>query len=140
MTTLTGDVRSEIDTAVARFVSWMETGVAPTGLVADDCFADVTAPLWRIQLQGGEAVIASRRDTHPFPGRVRVEKVDRTERGFAIAFEERWEHEGQRWYCREQMTAEVLDGQITDIRYYCTGDWDEAQQASHAAEVALIRP
>jgi ketosteroid isomerase-like protein len=140
MTTLTADVRSEIDIVVARFVAWMETGVAPAGLLADDCFADVTAPHWRIQVQGGEAVVASRRESHGFPGKVRVERVDRTERGFAIAFEERWEHEGQRWYCREQMTAEVRDGQITDIRYYCTGDWDEARQAAHAAEVTLIRP
>ncbi len=140
MTTRADEVRSVIDETVARFVTWMETGVAPDGLVADDCFADVTAPHWRFQVQGGAAVVASRRESHPFPGQVRVENVDRTEGGFAIAFEERWEDQGQRWYCREQMTAGVRDGQITDIRYYCTGDWDEAQQALHAAEVRLICP
>lgn len=137
---MTVDARAEIDAAVASFVAWMETGVAPEGLLADGCFADVTAPHWRIQVQGGDAVVASRRESHGFPGKVRVEKVDRTEHGFAIAFEERWEHEGQHWYSREQMTAELRDGQITDIRYYCTGDWDEARQAEHAAEVVLIRP
>lgn len=139
MSTATG-VRSEIDAAVAGFVEWMETGVAPSGLVADDCFADVTAPHWRIQVEGGAAVVASRWESHPFPGRVRVEKVDRTEHGFAIAFEERWEHEGQRWYCREQMTAEVQNGRLTHIQYYCTGDWDEARQAEHAGSVTLLRP
>lgn len=132
--------QAEVDLVVAEFISWMETGSAPDGLVADACFADVTAPHWRIQVEGGAAVVASRRESHPFPGTVRVEKVDRTENGFAIAFEERWEHEGQQWYSREQMTAEVRDGQITDIRYYCTGDWDEARQAEHARSVPLLRP
>ncbi|HWJ08862.1 MAG TPA: hypothetical protein VNS46_05765 [Nocardioides sp.] len=140
MSTLAAAVRSDLDAVVAGFVSWMETGVPPEGLVADDCFADVTAPHWRIQVHGGPAVIASRRESHPFTGSVRVEDVARTERGFAIAFEERWEDQGQQWYCREQMTAELRDGQITEIRYYCTGDWDEARQAAHAAEVELLRP
>lgn len=131
--------RSEVDTLVATFVDWMETGVAPDGLLADDCFADVSLPHWRFQVEGGPAVAASRHESHPFTGRVRVEKVDRTEHGFAIAFEERWEDEGQQWYCREQMTAEIRDGQISDLRFYCTGDWDEALQARHAEAVTLLR-
>jgi len=132
--------RAEIDLVVARFVEWMETGASPAGLLAEDCFGDVSMPQWRFQVEGGVALAASRHESHPYPGRVRVEKVDRTENGFAIAFEERWVNEGQDWYCREQMTAEVRDGQICDIRFYCTGDWDEAVQAEHSRTVTLVRP
>ena len=132
--------RTEVDQVVAGFVEWMETGVAPDGLLAEDCFGDVSMPHWRFQVEGGPAIAASRHESHPFPGRVRVEKVDRTEHGFAIAFEERWHDEGQNWYCREQMTAEIRDGQISDIRFYCTGDWDEARQAEHEQAVTLLRP
>ena len=55
-------------------------------------------------------------------------------------FEERWDHEGQRWCAREMMRAEVADGQIAELTVYCTGDWDQARQAEHAASVTLIRP
>lgn len=66
--------------------------------------------------------------------------MDRTASGFLIAFEERWRATGENWYCREQIAADVdAAGEITELRIYCTGDWDEAQQAEHAAEVVLLR-
>jgi hypothetical protein len=136
----TTDTRTEIDAAVAGVVRWLETGEVSDGLFADDVFLDLTLPHWRVQLIGADAVVAGRKQLHPFPGQVRVERVDRTEHGFAMAFEERWHHDGQDWYCREQIRADVVGGSITDTAVYCTGDWDEAAQARHAAEVVLIRP
>ena len=44
-----------------------------------------------------------REGEHPFIGRVHVEGLDRTTRGFLLQFEERWDAEGQEWYCRELM-------------------------------------
>ena len=35
-----------------------------------------------------------REDSHPYPGKVRVEGLDRTSRGFLLQFEERWQAEG----------------------------------------------
>jgi hypothetical protein len=129
------------DAAVARLVEWLETGVAPDGTFAVECFTDLSLPHWRLQFATGAATLAARRELHPYPGRLRVERVDRTESGFVIAFEERWHHEGQNWYCREQIAAGVNDaGEITELRVYCTGDWDEARQAEHDAEITLLRP
>jgi len=54
--------------------------------------------------------------------------------------EERWDHEGQRWYCREMIRADVVDDRIVELSVYYTGDWDEAKQREHAAAVSLIRP
>ncbi|MFF0341466.1 hypothetical protein [Kribbella sp. NPDC004875] len=133
--------RAEVDVAVARLVEWLETGVPPEGTFAADCFTDVSMPHWRLQYGSGAATIAGRRELHPFPGAVRVERVSRTAGGFVIAFEERWRHEGQNWYCREQIAAEVnTAGEISEARVYCTGDWDEAVQTEHAREVGLLRP
>ncbi|TDO51136.1 hypothetical protein EV651_11963 [Kribbella sp. VKM Ac-2571] len=133
-------VAAEVDVSVARVVEWLETGVAPDRTFAADCFADVSLPHWRVQFATGAATIEGRRRWHPYPGVVRVERVDRTEHGFVMAFEERWRHEEQNWYCREQLTADIDEaGEITELRVYCTGDWDEARQAEHAAEVTLIR-
>lgn len=136
----TTDTRAEVDAAVAGTVRWLETGDIADGLFADDVFLDLTLPHWRIQVLGADAVARSRQQLHPFRGTVRVERVDRTDRGFVMAFEERWHHEGQDWYCREQIRADVVGGSITDATVYCTGDWDEAVQARHSAEVDLIRP
>jgi hypothetical protein len=123
-----------------RFVTWLESGVRPDKMFADDVFADLTIPQWRLQAQGDNATFHLREDDHPFPGRVRVEALDRTSRGFLLQFEERWEAEGQHWYCRELIHCVVTDGLITELTIFCTGDWDEAVQNQHAARVRLLRP
>jgi hypothetical protein len=122
-----------------QIVHWLETGKRPVGMFAPDVFLDLSLPHWRVQCQGTEAAFGVREDSHPFPGRVRVEALDSTARGFLIQFEERWVDGGQRWYCREQIHAVVTDGRISELSVYCTGDWDEAVQASHAAQVRLLR-
>lgn len=131
--------RPEVNVAVANLIRFLETGSAPHGLFAPDVFADLSLPQWRVQAATAEQVIAIRADGHPFPGTVRVERVERTERGFTIEFEERWDHEGQRWYCREMIRADVAGDAIVDMSIYCTGDWDEARQREHAGAVRLIR-
>ena len=127
------------DRAVASRVAGLESGAVADDLVASDCLLDLSLPQWRLQAGTAADLVGIRRASHPVPGRVRVERVDRTEHGFVIAFEERWE-DGQHWYCREQARADVSDGRITELAVYCTGDWDEAVQQRHAAEVRLVRP
>ena len=140
----TVEVLPSIDGEVAdlaqRLVTWLETGVRPDAMFAEDVFADLTVPHWRIQGQGDDDAFHLREDSHPAHGEVRVEALDRTSRGFLMQFEERWIAEGQRWYCRELMHCAVADGRISELAIYCTGDWDEAVQARHAAQVRLLRP
>jgi hypothetical protein len=97
-------------------------------------------PTWRVQAAGAEELIAERKQDHPGPGTVTRWRADPTPTGFVFEFDERWDHEGQRWYAREMMRAEVADSQIAELTVYCTGDWDQARQAEHAASVTLIRP
>ena len=132
--------RPDTSAAVANLIRFLETGSAPDGLFAPDLFADVSLPQWRVQGATSEESLAIRAQGHPFPGKVRVERVEETHHGFTIEFEERWDHEGQGWYCREMIRADVVDGHIVEMSVYCTGDWDEARQREHAESVRLIRP
>jgi len=125
---------------VAKLIQYLETGSAPDGLFAPDLFCDLTVPQWRLQAASAADAIALRASSHPWPGQVRVERVETTANGFTIEFEERWDNEDQRWYCRETIRADVGDDTITEMSVYCTGDWDDAQQKAHAAAVQLIRP
>ena len=64
-----------VDEAIARsladrFIVFLETGEPPAGLFQPDVFCDFTMPLWRIQAQGPEGVVALRRAGHPAPGQV----------------------------------------------------------------------
>lgn len=125
---------------VHQFVGWLETGVRPTGMFADDVFADLSLPQWRLQAEGADATFHLREDSHPYQGAVRVEAVDATARGFLLQFEERWVAAGQDWYCRELIHAAVTTGRISELAVYCTGDWDEARQREHQTVVHLVRP
>ena len=132
--------RPDTSAAVAGLIRFLETGYVPDGLFAPGVFCDLSLPQWRIQAATAGEIVAIRAEGHPWPGQVRVERVEQTGRGFTIEFEERWDHEGQRWYCREMIRADVADDSIVELSIFCTGDWDETRQREHAGAVHLIRP
>lgn len=123
-----------------RLIQFLETGEVPPGLFADNVFCDFTLPLWRLQAQGRESVVALRRQGHPSPGRVPRWRCDPTPTGFVLEVEERWEQDGKSWYCRELIRADMAGDSIAEIAVYCTGDWDSARQAEHQRAVRLLRP
>ena len=123
-----------------KLVTFLETGTPPPGLFTADAFCDFTVPQWRLQAQGIDDVLQLRRGGHPGPGRVPRTRLDATETGFVLEVEEEWEQDGEQWYCRELMRADVSDGAISQLSVYCTGDWDRARVAAHRQTVTLIRP
>lgn len=123
-----------------KLIRFLETGDVPEGLFRPDVFLDLTMPTWRVQAAGAEDLIAVRKEGHSGPSSVTRWRADRTPTGFVLEFEERWDSEGQQWYAREMMRMDVTDGAVAGVTVYCTGDWDEARQAEHAAAVTLIRP
>lgn len=123
-----------------EFVGFLETGTAPEGMFAPDLFLDFTMPLWRLQTETGPDAVAIRVGGHPEPSRIAVRRLDPLPSGFLIEVEEFWDHGGEQWYCRELMRADVEGDSIVDLSVYCTGDWDAARVAEHAAMVHLPRP
>ena len=124
----------------AKLVTFLETGTVPDGLFTADSFCDFTMPQWRLQAQGLDDVVGLRRAGHPAQGRVPRTRLDATATGFVIEVEEEWEQDGEQWYCRELMRADVSDGAISQLSVYCTGDWNRAQVTRHRQTVTLIRP
>ena len=123
-----------------RFIVFLETDEAPTGLFADDVFCDFTLPKWRLQAQGRESVVVLRREGHPAKGRVPRWRCDPTPSGFVLEVEERWNEDGKEWYCRELFRAEIEGSSITELSVYCTGDWDAEREEEHRRAVKLLRP
>jgi hypothetical protein len=121
------------------FVVFLETGNAPEGLFAPDVFCDFTMPTWRLQASGIEDAVALRKAGHPGTSTVPRWRFDPTPTGFVLEIEEDWTDDGGRWTCREMFRADVGEEGITELAVYCTGDWDEARRAEHAAEVTLLR-
>jgi len=123
-----------------KFVAFLETGEVPAGLLAPNVFCDFTMPTWRLQASGVEAAASLRRAGHPGPGSVPRWRFDPTPTGFVLEVEEAWDWEGEHWTAREMFRADIGEAGITELAVYCTGDWDTARRAEHAAEVTLIRP
>jgi hypothetical protein len=123
-----------------KFIAFLETGEVPPRLFAADVICDFTLPKWRLQAQGIDGVVRLRKQGHPGPGKVPRWRVDATPTGFVIEFEERWEQDGKDWYSREMARADVVDGSVSVLSVYCTGDWDAEHRARHEREVTLIRP
>jgi hypothetical protein len=123
----------------AQLVRFLETGTPPGGLFAPDVFCDLSMPRWRLQVQGIDDVVALRKQGHPGQGKVPFWRCDPTPKGFVMEFEERWKNDGHDWYAREMIRADVVDGEVSSLSVYCTGDWDEDRRIEHAREVTLIR-
>jgi hypothetical protein len=133
-------VTAGVTVAAANLIRFLETNAAPAGLFAPDCFADLSLPRWRLQAGTADDVVTVRNESHPSTGEVCIERLDHTEHGFVVQFEERWTDQGQRWYSREMIRADVVGERIVEMAVYCTGDWDERRQREHATAVTLIRP
>lgn len=138
--TTTAASPDRLEVVADRFVAFLETGQVSAGLFAPDVFLDYTRPLWRVQTQGIDDAVTLRRRSHPEPGRVPRHRLDATPTGFVLEVEEVWEADGDHWYCRELFRADVGPDGITQLTVFCTGNWDSARVAEHAAQVRLLRP
>ena len=123
-----------------QFLLFLETGEVPDGLLAPDVFCDFTLPTWRLQASGIPDAVALRLAGHPGRSTVPRWRFDPTPTGFVLEVEETWDDNGEHWTCRELFRADISDAGITHLSVYCTGDWDAARRAEHAAAVTLIRP
>jgi hypothetical protein len=76
---------------------------------------------------------------HPGPGLAPRSRLDATATGFVLEVEERWDADGDSWYCRELFRADVTAGSISQLSVYWSGDWSTELIDRHARTAQLIR-
>ncbi len=106
-------------------------------LFAPGAFFDLNMPVWRFQLEGGDAFAAQLRSIAQGQVRLDVLRTVPTSSGFVTEHEERQDVGGEEYSARRLWLCEVQDGRITETVGYCSGEWDEALRARHAAEAPM---
>jgi hypothetical protein len=123
-----------------RFASVFETCDAGEDLFADDVFFDLNVPIWRFQLQGPRAFASQLESIKEGETHIEILRTVPTISGFVTEHEERQDVRGELMTARRLWLCEVRDGRICKVIGYCSGGWDEALRARHAAEAPMIRP
>jgi hypothetical protein len=123
-----------------RFAEVFETQQSGEEVFAPDAFFDLNMPVWRFQLQGPEAFAAQLRTISEGDVRIDILRTVPTISGFVTEHEEHQQVDGRELTARRVWLCEVRDGRITEAVCYCSGEWDEALRARHAAEAPMIRP
>lgn len=133
-----------LDDAVAQELSERLADVfrtaQATDVLADEVFLDGNPPEWRFQLQGRDSFDAWIKSFMPEGADTTVVRTIPTVTGFVTEFTGRHDEDGREITDRKILLAEVRDGRIAELTVYCSGDWDAALRARHAAETRLIRP
>jgi hypothetical protein len=133
--------------ATDRDIERLSAGLAEafrTGVVADhfttDFFLDGHPPFWWFQIQGLDAFTTWLEGYVAHRPEVTVVRTTATEDGFLT------EHlTSETLPDRGLLTARRLHvctvraGQIASMTVFCSGDWDEALRARHAAEAPILR-
>jgi hypothetical protein len=123
-----------------RFANVFEDPDSAEGVLASDVFFDLNMPVWRMQLQGSGEFAAQLKVINEGDVRIRVLRTVPTAVGFVTEHEEHQDVRGQDMTARRLWLCEVSDGSIVEAVGYCSGEWDEALRARHAAEAPMIRP
>jgi hypothetical protein len=133
-----------VDVAMAerlseRFNRVFETFDASEDLFSDNAFFDLNMPVWRFQLQGGEAFAAQLQAISQGPVRIDILRTVPTHSGFVTEHEEHQDVNGQEFSARRLWLCEVEVGRIVSVVGYCSGEWSPELRERHAAEAPMIR-
>jgi hypothetical protein len=106
----------------------------------DDVFLDGHPPYWRFQLQGIEDFGAWLRGYAEGGREVEVVRTIATTSGFVTEHTESSDTDRGLITGRQLVLCEVRDGRISALTVFCSGEWDAALRARHAAEAPILRP
>lgn len=141
----TSKTQTKLDAAMAerlseRFNRVFETFDAGDDLFTSDAFFDLNMPIWRFQLQGPQAFASQLKAISQGHVRIDILRTVATDAGFVTEHVEHQDVHGDELTARRLWLCQVQDGRITEVIGYCSGEWDEALRARHAAEAPMIRP
>jgi len=105
---------------------------------APDALFDVNVPTWRFQVEGPEAFFSWLKGYSPDGYGIRIVRATPTASGFVVELEGEYSPHGHDLYFRNLLLCEVRDGRITELVFYCTGDWDAETRARQLAEAPMV--
>ena len=108
-------------------------------LFTSDVFFDLNMPMWRFQIQSPEVFTSQLRQISQGKSRVEILRTVPTVSGFITEHVEHQDVDGEDLSARRLWLCEVRNGRIAEVLGYCTGEWDQALRARHAAEAPMIR-
>lgn len=109
-------------------------------VLTDDVFLDGHPPLWRFQLEGRDTFAAWLKGYSPDGAETTVVRTIPTATGFVTELIGRHDVHGEEITDRKIVLCEVRGGRVAEMTVYCSGDWDAALRARHAAEAPILRP
>lgn len=133
------EVDRTVDRLADALVRVLENGEGAGELFAPDAFFDLNVPAWRFLVQHPEAFVDWWHEEVDRKGKVTVSRLARTTAGFVVETEIEFPHQGRDLIARQILLAEVVDGRISELVVFCTGDWDPETRARHVAEAPMIR-
>ena len=143
MTNTQAETMSDADTVhhlSRRFANVFEHPDKAEDALAADVFFDLNMPVWRMQLQGAAEFAAQLRQIQEGEVRIDVLRTVPTATGFVTEHEEHQSVNARDLTARRLWLCQVRDGAIVEAVGYCSGEWDEALRARHAAEAPMLRP
>jgi hypothetical protein len=132
--------RATVEQLSRRFAEVFETQEVGQDVFTPDVFFDLNMPVWRFQLTGPRAFTLQLRKIVEGDVRINILRTVPTVSGFVTEHEEHQSVDGHDLTARRLWLCEVRDGRIAEATCYCSGEWDEALRARHAAEAPMIRP
>ena len=106
---------------------------------AEDVLLDVNVPTWRFQLRGREAMRQVFAEQELVPGRtVAAWRATATGDGQLLELETHAPLHGQDCRWRQLVWLRRRDGRVAEVVVFCTGIWDPATIARHAAEAPMV--
>lgn len=122
-----------------RLASVLRTYEGIEELFADRAFFDVNIPQFRFQVEKPESFFSWLKGYAPDGYRITVVRSLPTATGFIAEVEGEYERHGHDLFFRNLYICDVDQGRISEVGFWCTGDWDEQDLAHWRAHAPMIR-
>ena len=132
---------TEVEQLAKGLVQVLETYEGIDEVFAANAFLDINVPTWRFQLESPTAFIAWLQEYCPGGYRISARPPLATASGFVLEVEGEYaDHHGSELFFRNLYVCGVQNARVSEMSFWCTGDWDAETRDHHKAEVQLLRP
>lgn len=106
---------------------------------ATDVLFDINVPGWRFQVEGAGAFLSWLGEHSKDGYGINVLRSVPTASGFALEIEGEYAPEGEVLFFRNLLLCEVRGARVTEVVFFCTGDWDEHSRAHWIEQAPMVR-